>query len=234
MEDKTVKRVFALVVLLCCVFLTSCNSISIGIIGGSDGPTSIIVGENKEKNINSDNINKQFKELYVDERNLPILDIHIENPFVMDDRTLILKDTIENNLELLIYDYYKNLMSGSFDNAKKVVTDGALLASTEAYENNFKEGIYYSKIEIDEIDFVDEDELNEIEEKNKQAILIMLSDLKIKEFAIVEVEKTITHNEKTLSMVPQVGNSDVTRYFVLGKKDGAYKIVEVYWEGFMK
>lgn len=227
------KRILALVVIVCSALLSSCDSVSIGIIGGSDGPTSVIVAENEEQTINLNDIDKYFKDNYVDKQKLPILDINIENPFVSDDRILVLDDTIENNLELLIYEYYKNLMSGAFEDAKEIIADSSLLASTDAYENNFKDGIYYSKIEIDEIELIDKDDLDEIAIKNKQAIVKKINNLKMTEFAIVEVDKTITHNEKTLSMVPQVGNGDVTRYFVLGKKDDKYKIVEVYWEGFM-
>ncbi|MBE7038800.1 MAG: sodium ion-translocating decarboxylase subunit beta [Ruminococcaceae bacterium] len=227
------KRILALVVIVCSALLSSCDSVSIGIIGGSDGPTSVIVAENEEQTSNLNDIDKYFKDNYVDKQKLPILDINIENPVVSDDRILVLDDTIENNLELLIYEYYKNLMSGSFEDVKEIIADGSLLASNDAYENNFKEGIYYSKIEIDEIELIDKDDLDEIAIKNKQAIVKKINDLKMTEFAIVEVDKTITHNEKALSMVPQVGNGDVTRYFVLGKKDDKYKIVEVYWEGFM-
>jgi len=227
------KRILALVVIVCSALLSSCDSVSIGIIGGSDGPTSVIVAENEEQTSNLNDIDKYFKDNYVDKQKLPILDINIENPFVSDDRILVLDNTIENNLELLIYEYYKNLMSGSFEDVKEIIADGSLLASNDAYENNFKEGIYYSKIEIDEIELIDKDDLDEIAIKNKQAIVKKINDLKMTEFAIVEVDKTITHNEKALSMVPQVGNGDVTRYFVLGKKDDKYKIVEVYWEGFM-
>jgi len=227
------KRILALVVIVCSALLSSCDSVSIGIIGGSDGPTSVIVAENEEQTSNLNDKDKYFKDNYVDKQKLPILDINIENPVVSDDRILVLDDTIENNLELLIYEYYKNLMSGSFEDVKEIIADGSLLASNDAYENNFKEGIYYSKIEIDEIELIDKDDLDEIAIKNKQAIVKKINDLKMTEFAIVEVDKTITHNEKALSMVPQVGNGDVTRYFVLGKKDDKYKIVEVYWEGFM-
>jgi len=227
------KRILALVVIVCSALLSSCDSVSIGIIGGSDGPTSVIVAENEEQTSNLNDIDKYFKDNYVDKQKLPILDINIENPFVSDDRILVLDNTIENNLELLIYEYYKNLMSGAFEDAKEIIADSSLLASTDAYENNFKDGIYYSKIEIDEIELIDKDDLDEIAIKNKQAIVKKINDLKMTEFAIVEVDKTITHNEKALSMVPQVGNGDVTRYFVLGKKDDKYKIVEVYWEGFM-
>ena len=227
------KRIITLTFIMCCLLLTGCDNASIGVIGGADGPTKIIVSEKENSTIKSSDVKKYFKEHYVDERELPVLDINIENPFVSDDRTLILDDSIENDLELMIYEYYKNIMSGSYQNAKDIIVDGSLLAATEASENNFKDGIYYSRILIDEIDLVDKDDLEEISDKNKQDIIKMLNDMEMTEFAIVEVDKVIKHNEKALSMAPQVGDGEVQRYFLLGKKDNDYKIIEVYWEDFM-
>ncbi|MBE7027300.1 MAG: sodium ion-translocating decarboxylase subunit beta [Ruminococcaceae bacterium] len=42
------KRNLIISLLLLCLSLTACNSTSIGIIGGADGPTAMFVGENKE------------------------------------------------------------------------------------------------------------------------------------------------------------------------------------------
>ncbi len=223
------KKVASLILMLCCLLLTACSMN----IGTKDGVESGLVPQNGENVKKTYDVEKYFIENYVDERKLPILDIHIQNPFVDGDRTLVLDDSIENNLELMIYEYYRNLTSGSFEEAKANIADTSLYAATEAYENNFKDGIYYSKIIIDEIELVGKDDLDEITNNNKQAIVKLLDDLNMKEFAIVEVEKTIRHNEKSLSLAPQVGDADVKRYFVLGKADGDYKIVEVYWEGFL-
>ena len=225
------KRIITLTFIMCCLLLTGCDNASIGVIGGADGPTKIIVSENDT--IKTSDVKKYFKEHYVDEHKLPVLDIDIENPFVSDDRTLTLDDSINNSLELMIYEYYHNIMSGSYQEAKNVIVDGSLLAATETSENNFKDGIYYSYILIDEIDLVDKDDLEEISDKNKQDIIKMLNDMEMTEFAIVEVDKVIKHNEKSLSIAPQVGDGEVQRYFLLGKKDNDYKIIEVYWEDFM-
>lgn len=227
------KRIITLTFIMCCLLLTGCDNASIGVIGGADGPTKIIVSEKENSTIKSSDVKKYFKEHYVDERKLPVLDIDIENPFVSDDRILTLDDSINNSLELMIYEYYHNIMSGSYQEAKNVIVDGSLLAATEASENNFKDGIYYSHILIDEIDLVDKDDLEEISDKNKQDIIKMLNDMEMTEFAIVEVDKVIKHNEKALSIAPQVGDGEVQRYFLLGKKDNDYKIIEVYWEDFM-
>ena len=227
------KRIITLTLIMCCLLLTGCDNASIRVIGGADGPTKIIVSEKENSTIKSSDVKKYFKEHYVDERKLPVLDIDIENPFVSDDRILTLDDSINNSLELMIYEYYHNIMSGSYQEAKNVIVDGSLLAATEASENNFKDGIYYSHILIDEIDLVDKDDLEEISDKNKQDIIKMLNDMEMTEFAIVEVEKVIKHNEKALSIAPQVGDGEVQRYFLLGRKDNDYKIIEVYWEDFM-
>ena len=227
------KRIISLSLIMCSLLLTACNDASIGVIGGADGPTSIIVSEKNNEKTLSYTVEEYFRDNYIDEHKLPVLDIAIENPFVSDDRTLALDDSIDNSLELMIYEYYHSIMSGSYQEAKDMIIDKSLLAATEAHENNFKEGIYYSHILIDEIDLVDKDDLDEISSKNKQDIVEMLVEAEIEEFAIVEVDKTIKQNEKSLSMAPQVGDGEVTRYFLLGKKDGEYKIIEVYWEGFM-
>ena len=40
------KKILSIALILCCLLLTACNSASIGIIGGADGPSKIFVGEN--------------------------------------------------------------------------------------------------------------------------------------------------------------------------------------------
>ena len=43
------KRIITLTLIMCSLLLTACNDASIGVIGGADGPTAIIVGENTGK-----------------------------------------------------------------------------------------------------------------------------------------------------------------------------------------
>ncbi len=231
--EMAMKRIITTVLIILCLFLTACNAASIGIIGGADEPTSIYLTEKSDDTRQTYDVKKYFKENYIDESKLPVLDVNVENTFVSDDRTLTLEDSIEKSLELMVYEYYRKLMSGSYQEVKDIIVDGSLLAATEAHENNFKNGIYYSQIIIEEIDLVDREALDEITESNKQNMIKILNDLKMTEFAIVEVEKVIKHNEKSLSSVPQVGDGEVERYYLLGKKDNEYKIVEVYWEGFL-
>lgn len=43
------KKMLCIASAVLCIFLTACNSASIGIIGGADGPTSIIVADKGDK-----------------------------------------------------------------------------------------------------------------------------------------------------------------------------------------
>lgn len=225
--DGMMKRWITLLILVGCLLLASCNRASIGMIGGADGPTSVIVSQKNK------DATKYFRKHYVDERKLPILDIYIENPFVSDDRTLLLQDSIENNLELMVYEYYRNLMAGAYQEAKDMILDESLLAATEASENNFKQGIYYSRLVLDEIDLLDQEDVMELVPQKKNEIIASLEALGMEEFAIVEVEKIITNNEKANSMGTRIENWRGTRYYLLGKKEDAYKIVDVYSEDFI-
>lgn len=223
------KRTITLTIVACCLLLTACNSSSVGIIGGADGPTQVYVNKSNENN----DYEKYLAEHYVDESKLPILDINLEKRFISDDRILIMENSVENELELTIYEFYHDMTSGSFEKMKNVIEDDSLLAAVENEEKNFKDGIYYSKICIDDLELLEKDDLKDIAKKNKQAISERLNNLGISEFGIVEVETELEHNEKSLSLVPQVGDVEVTRYYLIGKKDDKYKIFEVYWEDFL-
>lgn len=172
-----------------------------------------------------------FNEHYVDESKLPVLDVDIENPFVSDDRTLILDDSIENKLELLVYEYYHDEVAGAYADRKNKVAGEALAISVANEEKQFKEGVYLNKITIDELDLMDRDEIGEVRDHHKQQIVKMLTDLGMMEFAFVEIEKTIKHNAKSLSAQPQLPDGEYTWYYLLGKKGEEYKIVEVDWAG---
>ena len=224
-------KTMTLIVLICCICLTGCNSMSIGIIGGDDGPTAIYVNDDNIRK--SYDIDKLFYEKYIDEKTLPILDLHIDREYVSQDRKLILDDSIENGIEHLIYEFYHNSTSGLFENIYKIIAGENLTNAIKSDENNFNDGIYYSEILIDEIDLVDKDELDNISENNQVRIIDILNELKMDKFAIVEVECSIKHNDKSLSMAPQVGNGDISRYYLVGKAADEYKICEVFWEGFI-
>ena len=111
------KRTITLMLAACCLLLTACDHSSNGIIGGSDGPTQVY--------INKSNENKDYEqyltEHYVDESKLPILDINLEKRFISDDRVLITDDSVENEWELVIYEFYHNMTSGSFGKMKAVI-----------------------------------------------------------------------------------------------------------------
>ena len=95
------------------------------------------------------------------------------------------------------------------------------------------QGNYYSKICIDDLELLEKDDLKDISEKNKREIYERLNHLGISEFGIAKVETELKHNEKSLSLAPQVGDGEVTRYYLIGKKADTYKIFEVYWEEFL-
>lgn len=181
----------------------------------------------------TDNGENYFPDKYVNERKLPVFDLHIDREFKSGDRVLILDDTIENELEYVIYEMYRNETEGTYDKIFEDIADETLLNAKKNEEAKFNEGIYLTKVFIDDIDLLDKNDLRDITEMSKANVEEQLKKYDAEEFAIVEVEKEIQHNEKSLSMAPQTGDGEVTRYYLLAKKNGKYKILEVYWEDFI-
>ena len=214
--------------ILICTMLCSCinEAASIGIIGGSDGPTAIFVGKKQTSD------KKLFKS-YINERKLEKPPVQPEREYSSDDRKLILDDKLENEIELFIYQYYKDKTDGNFEKIQSYVLGEQLKAAIENDQKNFDDGKYYSHIIIDEIDIADKDELFDIYPNTREQIANILDSLNIKEFAIAEVEKTVILNEKYQASAPQIGNGEASRYYIVGKDKGEFKICQIYWEGIL-
>lgn len=57
------KRIITLTFIICCLLLTACDNASIGVIGGADRPTKIVVSEKENGTIKSFDVKIYFKEL---------------------------------------------------------------------------------------------------------------------------------------------------------------------------
>ncbi len=218
--------------LIAIIILCGCQSRRNDVIGGADKPTDVYVEENNAGS--RQDVIRFLKDCYVNEQELPVFDMTFDREYLSGDRKLILDDSIDNEPEYMVYDYYLKSVSGKFRELYDMIGGENLKNALLAEEKNFNEGIYLSEILIDEIDLIDRDDIEDIGINSAQKIAETIENEGIDEFAVVGIEKTIIHNEKSLSTVPQVGNGEVERYYLLGKKDGAFKIYEVYWEGFVQ
>ncbi len=214
------KKMFLLLSLICIFLFAGCESRSVGIIGGADGPTAVYVQESMDTN-------KVFKK-YLNQRKLPVLDIRIVRENIFDDRTLIMDDEIENEVEYLIYEFYLQTVSGEYEKIYDRIGGEVFKDAVKAEEQNFKDGIYFSRVVLDDIEIVDKDDVGV---GLKKQVAQDVEAMGLSEFALVEVDKIVKHNEKSLSMGPQAGDGELERYYLVGrkeKKDGI-KIYEIYW-----
>ncbi len=222
------KKVLVILTLVCSLLFSACGKEST--VTESKGKMLI---KNYET-ISDAEAEKYFNEHYVDERKLPVLDFNLERRFVSGDRCLEFHDSVENPPEAVIYEYYRNCAEGDYEAVKDMVLGDTLKIVIENDEKSFKEGRYLSYVRIEEVDLVDREDLYRLSPNHKRAIISLLEELNVSEFAIVEVEKTIKLSEKLLNSAPQIGDGEAERFYLLGLADGGYKICEIYWEGFIQ
>ena len=76
------KKLLCIILVVLCIFLTSCgNDSSIGIIGGADGPTSIIVSEKGEKTMYVEITPEEAKRIMDSDEEHIILDVREQDEF---------------------------------------------------------------------------------------------------------------------------------------------------------
>ena len=76
------KKLFCIISILLCILLTACkDATSIGIIGGADGPTSIIVAEKGEKAMYEQITAKEAKRIMNSGEEYVLLDVREQDEF---------------------------------------------------------------------------------------------------------------------------------------------------------
>lgn len=102
------KKILCIISAILCIFLTACgNDSSIGIIGGADGPTSIIVAEKGEKTMYQQITTEEAKKIMDSGKEHIILDTREQDEFDeghIPGAILIPYTEIENKAEEMLPD----------------------------------------------------------------------------------------------------------------------------------
>ena len=174
---------------------------------------------------------------YTDVSALPALDLNLEPSLQFDDRTLIMEDSIENELEYLVYQSYYYEMSADFSSMKTLLGDSEYLQiSVKNEEENFENGEYMTSVTIHALNTLTPEDLDFVADYAKEDLLEDINQYALTEYAIVQADLDWTFSQAWLDAGPQVGNGRYMRYFLLGKTEETpeFRWYELYWEGFME
>ena len=174
---------------------------------------------------------------YTDVSALPALDLNLEPSLQFDDRTLIMEDSIENELEYLVYQSYYYEMSADFSSMKTLLGDSEYLQiSIKNEEENFENGEYMTSVTIHALNTLTPEDLDFVADYAKEDLLEDINQYVLTEYAIVQADLDWTYSQAWLDAGPQVGNGRYMRYFLLGKTEETpeFRWYELYWEGFME
>ena len=108
------KKILCIISAVLCIFLTGCgDATSIGIIGGADGPTAILVSEKGEKTMYQQITGEEAKKIMDSGEEYIILDTREQDEFDeghIPDAILIPYTEIENKAEEMIPDKDKLIL----------------------------------------------------------------------------------------------------------------------------
>lgn len=173
---------------------------------------------------------------YTDVSALPALDLNLEPSLQFDDRTLIMEDSIENELEYLVYQSYYYEMSADFSSKKTLLGDNEYLQiSNQNEEENFENGKYMTSITIHALNTLTPEDLDFAADYIKEDILERIDQFSLTEYAIVQVDLNWTYSQAMLEAGPQLDEGRYLRYFLLGKTEETpeFRWYELYWDDFL-
>lgn len=171
-------------------------------------------------------------EKYVDVAALPALDIDIEERYVFDDRLLLMEDSVDNELERVVFEYYHAKSSARFDRLMALLGgDESLQITAKNEQKNFDEGIYMSEYILHGLESLPAEAVKGASEHVRDDIALKIAEQELVSYALVSVDHSFKHNELSASMGPQLTDGRYTWYWLLGKAatDTGYKLCALYW-----
>lgn len=175
---------------------------------------------------------ERLYEKYIRNDELVSSDIAMEASYVFDDRTLLLEDSVENDLERLVFDYYYALTAGDFETLYDLNGENeSLRIAMKNEESSFHEGVYMSEYIIHQLTVLPEEDLRQLADSSKEDLLEMIDTYQFDQYAVVQADVGIQYNEAWLDRSPQLEEGRYLRYYLLASTADApeFKLYEVYW-----
>lgn len=174
---------------------------------------------------------------YTDVSALPALDLNLEPSLPFEDRTLVMEDSIENELEYLVYQNYQSEISGDFSQQEKLLGNNDVLnTAVRNGQKNFENGEYMTSITIHALNTLTPEDLDHTAAYVKEDLLEHIDQYALNEYAIVQADLDWTYSQALLDAGPQLGEGRYLRYFLLGKTEETpeFRWYELYWDDFLE
>lgn len=175
----------------------------------------------------ADNEESLYK-MYADMASLPAVNSKPQKIFKSGDRILTIEDSIDNNLENIVYQDFFYEVSGDFKKELALIgEDEPLRISNQNNEKLFKNGFYMKEYTIHKLTTLTADDVKKASDATKQDFLKKINAYKLKQYAVVKVDVSKIHSK---NYVPQIDNGRYIQYYLLATKTDSkdFKIYDVY------
>lgn len=153
-----------------------------------------------------------------------------------DGRELILECDLDNEIDQLIYDSYRNELTGDLDGALALVGDVENYRITvENAVRNVQEGAGNQSYTLHDMDILSLEDVQSAEQRYLDVIAQEVADCGLTQWTVQEVDVSWTYTEAEQAKGPQLDEGRYERYFLLGKAGDAdsWKIYDFFWEDFL-
>lgn len=153
-----------------------------------------------------------------------------------DNRELNLECLLNNEVDQLVYDHYRDELLGDLDASLYLVGENELYQTT--VENDVKrvqEGAGMQSYTLHDMHVLTPEEVQGAEQRYLDVIAQYVADYNLTAWTVEAVDVSWTYTEAEEAMGTQLDEGRYMRYFVAGKTadDGDWKLYDMYFDNFM-
>lgn len=153
-----------------------------------------------------------------------------------DDRALNLECLLNNEIDQLVYDHYRDELLGDLEGSLALTGDTETYRiTTENDVKNVQEGAGNQSYTLHEMDILSLEDVQSAEQRYLDTIAQEVADSNLTQWTVQEVDVSWTYTEAEKAKGPQLDEGRYERYFLLGKTadSDSWKIYDLFWENFI-
>ncbi len=158
----------------------------------------------------------------------------VESQIVLPERTFLFEDVVSNPAEHLVYAYFYAAGTGDYEYLVNHTVGSNFKRALQTYVDYDANGLFYEKVILHDMEIVPIEDFFGFHYAFCEDVATLAGSYGLSEYTVVKANASFWYNEAYRLMDSALTEDQVVRYFLVGRTDGDYFLVELYGEDYVK
>lgn len=157
----------------------------------------------------------------------------VEYEILLPNRTFLCETPVSNPAERLVYEYFYAAGTGDYELLVNRTAGSDFKRALQGYVSMDADGLYYEKVILHHMEIVPIEQFFDFSYAFCEEVATMAGSYGLSEYTVVKADASFWYNQAYREMNPEFSTDQMVRYFLVGRTDGDYFLLELYGEDYV-